>query len=68
MRQWILAVAALLLPAAAMAQDSRLQRMDTLDAGRKWEAVGRLDVNGEGFCTGALIAPDSGADRRALPL
>ncbi|MDC0658686.1 trypsin-like serine protease [Leisingera sp. SS27] len=41
-----------------MAQDSRLQRMDTLDAGRKWEAVGRLDVNGEGFCTGALIAPD----------
>lgn len=58
MRQWILAVAALLLPAAAMAQDSRLQRMDTLDAGRKWEAVGRLDVNGEGFCTGALIAPD----------
>ncbi|NSY37802.1 trypsin-like serine protease [Leisingera sp. ANG59] len=58
MRQWILAVAALLLPAAAMAQDSRLQRMETLDAGRKWEAVGRLDVNGEGFCTGALIAPD----------
>jgi len=57
-RQWILAVLAALLPVAAMAQDSRLQQMETLDAGRKWEAVGRLDVNGEGFCTGALIAPD----------
>lgn len=58
MRQWFLAGLAALLPAVAAAQDSRLQRMDTLDAGRKWEAVGRLDVNGEGFCTGALIAPD----------
>ncbi|MFC4214785.1 trypsin-like serine peptidase [Pseudophaeobacter arcticus] len=42
----------------AQAADSRLQRMETSDAGRGWEAVGRLDVNGEGFCTGALIAPD----------
>ncbi len=58
MRQWVLAVLAAVLPAVSLAQDSRLQRMDTLDAGRKWEAVGRLDVNGEGFCTGALIAPD----------
>ena len=31
---------------------------ETTDAGREWEAVGRLDVNGEGFCTGALIASD----------
>ncbi len=47
-----------LLPVMAQAADSRLQRMETSDAGRGWEAVGRLDVNGEGFCTGALIAPD----------
>ena len=47
-----------LMPWAAIAQDSGLLRMDTLDAGREWQAVGRLDVNGDGFCTGALIAPD----------
>ncbi|NIZ60268.1 trypsin [Sedimentitalea sp. CY04] len=47
-----------LVPMMAAAQDSRLLRMDTTDAGRQWQAVGRLDVNGDGFCTGALIAPD----------
>ena len=47
-----------LFPVIAQAADSRLQRMETSDAGRGWEAVGRLDVDGEGFCTGALIAPD----------
>ncbi|WP_406645910.1 trypsin-like serine protease [Aliisedimentitalea scapharcae] len=58
MRRWILNILVSLLPLAAQAQDTRLQRMDTTDAGRQWEAVGRLDVNGTGFCTGALIAPD----------
>lgn len=38
--------------------DSRLERLETLDAGRAWDAVGRLDLNGQGLCTGALIAPD----------
>ena len=38
--------------------DSRLERLDTTEAGREWEAVGRLDLNGIGFCTGALIAPN----------
>nr|WP_232796422.1 trypsin-like serine protease [Roseovarius salinarum] len=37
--------------------DSRLQRLDTGDDSRGWEAVGRLDIDGRGFCTGALIAP-----------
>lgn len=50
---WLLALAG-----SSVAQDSRLQRLDTIDAGRRWEAVGRLDVNGDGFCTGSLIAPD----------
>jgi V8-like Glu-specific endopeptidase len=40
------------------AQDARLQRLDTTDDGRQWQAVGRLDIAGNGFCTGALIAPD----------
>ncbi|APG45980.1 trypsin-like serine peptidase [Phaeobacter porticola] len=46
------------LASGAMAEDSGLQRLETTEAGRDWQAVGRLDVNGEGFCTGALIAPD----------
>lgn len=54
---WIVCVM-MLAPLMAVAQDSRLLRMDTTDAGRQWQAVGRLDVNGDGFCTGALIAPD----------
>jgi len=35
-----------------------LDHLQTSDAGRAWEAVGRLDGNGQGFCTGALIAQD----------
>jgi len=42
----------------AGAEESRLQTLDTTESGRAWEAVGRLDINGRGFCTGALIAPD----------
>lgn len=42
----------------ALAQQSPLERLDTGVEGRKWEAVGRIDVGGRGFCTGALIAPD----------
>lgn len=38
--------------------DSGLRALTTLEAGREWEAVGRLDRNGDGFCTGTLIAPD----------
>ncbi|WP_408646199.1 trypsin-like serine peptidase [Tritonibacter horizontis] len=43
---------------AAELDDSRLKSLETTEAGRDWEAVGRLDRQGEGFCTGALIAPD----------
>ncbi|TDE39137.1 trypsin-like serine peptidase [Antarcticimicrobium sediminis] len=46
------------LPALAQADDSRLQQLESLDAGRAWQAVGRLDIGGLGFCTGTLIAPD----------
>lgn len=47
-----------LLPVAAAAGDARLQQLDTTESGRAWQAVGRLDINGMGFCTGSLIAPD----------
>lgn len=43
---------------AGQGLDSRLRSLETTDAGRDWEAVGRLDRKGVGFCTGALIAPD----------
>ncbi|MGV6806037.1 MAG: trypsin-like serine peptidase [Ruegeria sp.] len=42
---------------AAMAQDTGLQSLETSDSGRDWMAVGRLDIDGTGFCTGALISP-----------
>jgi len=48
----------LALAAPAMAQSSLLKRLNTGDETRGWEGVGRLDVAGAGFCTGALIAPD----------
>lgn len=40
------------------AQDSGLRLLDTGVDGRDWGAVGRLEIDGRGFCTGALIAPD----------
>lgn len=35
---------------------SPLRKMMTADEGRGWEGVGRLNMSGESFCTGALIA------------
>lgn len=57
-RSLILMLALAWPTAPALADDSRLQRLDTGDDGRAWEAVGRLDLGGRGFCTGALVAPD----------
>jgi V8-like Glu-specific endopeptidase len=53
-------LAALLILSAgnATAGDTALQSLETSESGRAWEAVGRLDINGAGFCTGTLIAPD----------
>ena len=58
MRRIILALGLIGLCTAAPAQDARLTSLDTGDDARGWEAVGRLDIDGKGFCTGALIAPD----------
>lgn len=57
-RGLILAIGLFLAGGVAAAQDARLTRLDTGDQTRGWEAVGRLDIDGRGFCTGALIAPD----------
>lgn len=59
MRRWMsLSIMALVVASAAFAQDERLRRLNTGDDGRAWQAVGRLDIGGTGFCTGALIAPN----------
>lgn len=34
-----------------------MKRLDNGVDAKAWEAVGRLNINGTGFCTGALIAP-----------
>jgi len=47
----------LLLPMAAEAGNS-LHKLLTADEARKWQAVGRINMEGAGFCTGALIAPN----------
>ena len=48
---------AVALATSAIASDARLKRLSSSEDGAKWEAVGRLDIAGTGFCTGALIAP-----------
>lgn len=57
MRNWIRAIAIAVLPMAAMAEDTGLKSLETSDSGRDWMAVGRLDIEGTGFCTGTLISP-----------
>lgn len=47
-----------LFAAAAQAQDTALTTLGTGQAGRGWEAVGRLDIANKGFCTGTLIRED----------
>ncbi len=59
MRHWLTLLALFLAtPVIGTAQDAHLESLDTTEAGRAWEAVGRLDIDGLGFCTGSLIAPN----------
>ncbi len=58
MRRWIaFSLVAMVATSAAFAQDADLKRLDSGVDATAWEAVGRLDIGGTGFCTGALIAP-----------
>ena len=51
-------LAALLILSAGLARADGLFLMSSREDGRAWEAVGRLEIAGDAFCTGALIAPD----------
>jgi V8-like Glu-specific endopeptidase len=56
MRQLLIsAVLALATTLSAQAQESDLVTLETRQASQGWEAVGRLDIRGKGFCTAALI-------------
>jgi len=71
MRRILAMIGILAVPMLAAAQDvgretarfgadesTALARLDTFDDAAGWEGVGRIDIDGKGFCTGALIAPD----------
>lgn len=48
----------MLATGGAIAQDGALRKLNTGHDASPWEAVGRLDIGGMGFCTGALIEPN----------
>lgn len=54
----IASILACTLGFGAAAQNTGLARLTDRDDLLGWEAVGRLDLAGSGFCTGTLIAPD----------
>lgn len=60
MRKFLLLLVVLWMTAErAPAKDATtLVGLTTADQARAWEAVGRVNLIGTGFCTGSLIAPD----------
>ncbi len=57
LRYLVLFLMGVVLTTTATAQDAALKRLDSGVEADAWEAVGRLNIGGTGFCTGALIAP-----------
>jgi len=45
------------LAGAALADDTGMTSLETADDARGWDAVGKLMLGDQGFCTGALIGP-----------
>lgn len=58
MNKLFLAALCALFPTLSLADTTGLTRLTGRDALLGWEAIGRLDLDGLGFCTGTLIAPD----------
>jgi V8-like Glu-specific endopeptidase len=56
MRQFLISVTLLIAASLGVqAQESGLVTLETRQDSQGWEAVGRLDIQGKGFCTAALI-------------
>ncbi len=51
-------IVTLFLATPAASEDTPFIALETSDQGRAFNAVGRIDLGGRGFCTGTLIAPD----------
>ncbi|MFX0546797.1 trypsin-like serine peptidase [Roseovarius sp. S1116L3] len=58
LRNILAACAALVALAVPLSAGSNLIRLTDREDLFGWEAVGRLDLEGKGYCSGALIAPD----------
>lgn len=59
MKRAVLTLLIALFATAAQAQeDAPLQRLLNADEAKAWQAVGRINMEGAGFCTGALISPN----------
>ncbi|MCF3594837.1 trypsin-like peptidase domain-containing protein [Rhodobacteraceae bacterium LMO-12] len=61
MNRWAIKTLALVLlfqPVQAIADNSSLIRLNQRDALLGWEAVGRVAIGDDGYCTGVLIATD----------
>jgi protease YdgD len=59
MMRFGLALILCLVGSVAPAQNTNLKRLGTENEARVWQAVGRLELAGRGFCTATLIAPDT---------
>ncbi len=58
MRLAVAALLATLIAGPAAADTTGLRRLTERDDLLGWEAVGRVDLGEDGYCTGTLIAPD----------
>ncbi|MEP0961444.1 MAG: trypsin-like serine protease [Roseobacter sp.] len=54
----VIAVLLGVLPQLVNAQANGLRSLQTGVQADAWDGVGRLNIDGKGFCTGALVAPD----------
>jgi len=52
------ALVLMLLAAGSAGADGVLKRLTLRQDTLGWEAVGRVEIDGEGYCTGTLIAPE----------
>lgn len=58
--KWVFAALFLsIISGTAHAQTTSLKRLGTENEARSWEAVGRLELAGRGFCTARLISSDT---------
>ena len=57
MLRFLSLILAIMFAVPASAEQSALTSLDTLDATRGWQGVGRVNIGTNGFCTGTLISP-----------